>query len=86
MEYETLQKFFHCAVRVTMGPKGRMCGVKTYFMRMIMHNYSDPVDIQVLTKLAEAISTDRGSSYATWCCPHMSTKPISRLLLWIKLR
>jgi hypothetical protein len=63
-----------------------LTGAKTYFMRMIMHNYSDPVDIQVLTKLAEAISTDRGSSYAIWCCPHMSMKPISRLLLWIKLR
>ncbi|CAI6092356.1 unnamed protein product [Clonostachys chloroleuca] len=80
MEYETLQRFFHCAVRVTIGPKGRMCDPKTYFMRMIMHDYSDPVDIQILTKLVEAISTDRGSSYVTWRYPHVSAKPISRLL------
>lgn len=27
-------------------------------MRMIMHDYADPVDIQILTKLAEAMSAD----------------------------
>lgn len=27
-------------------------------MRMIMHDYSDPVDIQILTKLAEAMSAE----------------------------
>jgi hypothetical protein len=26
MEYETLQKFFHCAVKAAVGPTGRMCG------------------------------------------------------------
>jgi hypothetical protein len=33
-------------------------GAKAYFMRMIMHDYADPVDIQILTKLANAMSPD----------------------------
>ncbi|KAJ3537753.1 hypothetical protein NM208_g6185 [Fusarium decemcellulare] len=33
-------------------------GAKAYFMRMILHDYSDTVGIQILTRLAEAMSPD----------------------------
>ncbi|KAH7121434.1 O-methyltransferase-domain-containing protein [Dactylonectria macrodidyma] len=33
-------------------------GAKAYFMRMILHDYADHVGIQILTRLAEAMSAD----------------------------
>ncbi|KAK0386964.1 hypothetical protein NLU13_5277 [Sarocladium strictum] len=33
-------------------------GAKAYFMRMIMHDYSDHVDVEILSRLAEAMSPD----------------------------
>ncbi|KAK7408698.1 hypothetical protein QQX98_009114 [Neonectria punicea] len=33
-------------------------GAKAYFMRMILHDYADTVGIQILTRLAEAMSAE----------------------------
>ncbi|KAH6900570.1 S-adenosyl-L-methionine-dependent methyltransferase [Thelonectria olida] len=33
-------------------------GAKAYFMRMILHDYADAVGVQILTRLAEAMSPD----------------------------
>lgn len=33
-------------------------GAKAYFMRMILHDYADPVGIEILTRLAEAMSPE----------------------------
>jgi hypothetical protein len=35
-----------------------LIGAKAYFMRMIMHDYADPVCISILSHLAKAMSPD----------------------------